>query len=76
MIHCLGLVFKYLAKITITTKDTQGKKELMVKYWQLVSPEDMFMMLQNTILFVFKPAWNLLVKVNNKYGKTYLTLVK
>lgn len=30
MIHCLGLVFKYLAKITILTKGTQGKKELMV----------------------------------------------
>lgn len=32
MIHCLGLVFKYLAKIKITipTKGTQGNKELMV----------------------------------------------
>lgn len=76
MIHCLGLVFKYLAKIAITTKGTQGKKELMVKYRQSLSPEDVFIMLKNTILFAFKPAWNLLVKVNNKYGKTYLTLVK
>ena len=56
MIHCLGLVFKYLAKIAITTKGTQGKKELMVKYRQSLSPEDVFIMLKNTILFAFKPA--------------------